>query len=397
MIVASLLTPLVEEPAHWNFPAHWPFAWLAIALLAGRVLLAWLPPGLIGGHGVRDLATTAATSLFLGILFAVGLDALPSQVRVACWIGVALLGVVRLATAPAAMVPRHEPPLERATWMARLLALAACALTGLAALHFIGERSMSTGGPGPGPMVFAAGAFAVLFLLDHALDVARCADWVRSCGMLLFAILLLVEPIPSAYGFGPCVPLVFTAAACTAVGWLRRGDKRALATTAIFFAGTWILDRGAWPMAVAGAAWLVVGSPSPSRVLATTWCAAALAAAFVMQGQLSGYSASSTGVSSSSLSGIAGVMFILIVAGRWKDMQLVRARQWNPSGAPRGHEDAILLRTAITALVLTMGVDTFEPNMRTADAIRPALLVFSLLSALALNRFARRAPARAVA
>jgi hypothetical protein len=364
-----------------------------MALLAGRIVLAWLPRGLVGSHAPRDLATTASASLFLGLVAGIAFDALPSQIRLGCWIGLGVLGLLRLATAPAAMVPRHEPPLARQGFAAIALRITGWILIGLACREFLRASHRHAGEELLPPVVFVACAFAAAFLLEHALLVARCAPWVRSAGVLAYASLLLLEPIVPSTGFVPILPFLFTAAASSAVAWLRRGDERALALSAIFFAGTWALDRGAWPLAVGGAAWIVVGSPTPSRVRALSWCAATLAVAYATQGHLPKES-NPAPVANESLSGIVGLMFILIVAARWKDMQLLRARAWNPSGARRGHEDAVILRLVITALLITMGVQTFGQGMQTADPIRPALLVLALLSGLALQRFV---PARAVA
>ena len=41
---------------------------LIFTLVAGRVLLAWLPPGEIGSHSLRGLPMTVTVSLVLGIL-----------------------------------------------------------------------------------------------------------------------------------------------------------------------------------------------------------------------------------------------------------------------------------------------------------------------------------------
>jgi hypothetical protein len=390
MIVASFQTLFPQDSASRE-PFGAALAWIALVFLAGRIVLAWLPRGHVGGHAPRDLATTAAASLFLGLVIGIVIDAAPSRFRLGCWIAIGLLGLARLATAPAAMVPRHEPPLAPPSWLAHVLRLTGWILIGLACRTFL--RAQSTESPLP-PAVFVACAFAAAFLLDHALEVARCAPWVRGAGVVTFASLLHLEPILPGPGFAPILPFLFAAAASSSVAWLRRGDKRALALSAAFFAGTWALDRGAWPLAVAGAAWLVAGSPPPSRLPALSFCAAALAVAFATQGHLTRESQSAP-VMNPSLSGIVGVLFVLIVAARWKDMQLLRARAWNPSGARRGHEDTVLLRAVITALLLTMAVDTFAPHMQITDPIRPALLVLALLAGMSLQRFAPTA--RAVA
>ncbi len=396
MIVASFLSPFLPEPA-FEEPVLGPFVAIGsivLAVMAGRIVLAWLPRGLVGGHAPRDLATTSSASLFLGLVIGITLDSLPGAAETGGWTVVGLLGLVRWLTAPAAMVPRHEPPLVRAGAVAHALRFAGWILIGLACRVFLREADSRTDNLLP-PGVFVASAFAAAFLLDHALEVARCAPWVRGASMVTYGGLLHLEPIVPSAGLAPILPFLFTAAASTAVAWLRRGDRRALALSAIFFAGTWAHDRGAWPLAVAGAAWLVVGSPPPSRVIAATWCAATLCIAFATQGHLPRESQSAP-VMNPSLSGIVGVLFILIVAARWKDMQLLRARVWNPSGARRGHEDAILLRAVITALLLTMAVQTFAPHMPTTDPIRPALLVLALLSGMSLQRFAPPVTVRVV-
>lgn len=102
---------------------------LSIPLLigvVGRVWLAVLPPGSIGGHSPREWPRTSAASLAMGTLsLAMGwnlfrgfgvADPLP-------WlVGVTLLAaVLRLLALPGAMVPRREVAVESETWNSRIL------------------------------------------------------------------------------------------------------------------------------------------------------------------------------------------------------------------------------------------------------------------------------------
>ncbi len=94
---------------------------------------------------------------------------------------------------------------------------------------------------------------------------------------------------------------------------------------------------------------------------------------------------------------VAVLLFVLVIAARWFDMRQLRARVWNPSGARPGHEDAILLRMALTVLLGAMMVRAFDPGWPWCDPFRPSLMVLAVLGGLALRRFAPTPSARVAA
>src|SRR5438132_1128697 len=104
-----------------------------LALPIGRLLLSILPPGQPGGGAVHELAATLAASALLatmGMAVLRGLELMNPFAFSPAWILVLLplLLVLRLAALPGAMVPRHQPPLERGTSTSRWTAMATAVL-----------------------------------------------------------------------------------------------------------------------------------------------------------------------------------------------------------------------------------------------------------------------------
>jgi hypothetical protein len=361
-------------------------SWFAIMLAAGRTVLAWLPPGPVGGHALRDLPVTAATSYLIGVVTWSAIDALPTALRIAACVAVSVLAVVRLATAPAAMVPRHEPPIVRASWLSHGIVFVAWVVIAWVVRAFALEER---GGDPLAVAVFAASLAAVAILVEHALDVARCPPWVRAAGVLFYALVLLVEPAPHVRALASCAPMLFAAGALSAIAWFRRADRRALATAVIFVCGAWLVTPGGWIMAASGVLWLVIGTPSASRARVAAWCAVGLGAA----GALRSFGAVASDPEpelpwAPALSSVVTGLFVLIAAARWHDLRQAHRRAWNPSGAPIGHEDAMLLRSVLTVLLLSMMVRSFQPRWPASDPFRPSLFVLAVLAGLALRRFA---------
>jgi len=250
----------------------------------------------------------------------------------------------------------------------------------------------------PPAAVLVAAAYAVAFLVEHALEVARCPPWVRGAGVLLFAVVLVIDPVAPARAHEALAALSFTAATAGTVAWYRRGDRRALSTAGILFAGAWVVAPGGWVLTAAGALWLLIGTPAPSRARAAAWCAVPALLAFALRERAADvHAAANVGAWTPALSPLVVVMFVLVVAARWIDLRRVRERAWNPSGAPVGHEEAMLLRTIITLMLITLAASTFAPRLPLVDPMGPSLFVLALLSGLALKRFARRNPAGAAA
>src|SRR5258705_6874693 len=197
------------------------FAVLAERAFAGRVLLSFLPPGIPGRHGPRDLPATWAASHLLGSVALVFEQELLDELGLAPtrafflspWL---LLALARWITLPGAMVPRHEPLSDRPGPLARLLLFASAAC--VVASPFIRNAALDR------PTVHhVADSLALLALAAFALAAARRAPLARAlCVLGLAAILAAAiatgraDPIPLGLGLG--------AGPSLAIPWLRRGD-----------------------------------------------------------------------------------------------------------------------------------------------------------------------------
>jgi hypothetical protein len=369
------------------------FTWFALVLLAGRIVTAWMPPGRIGGHALRDLPATAGTSFLVGVVvWSVG-AALPVVARIVLAALLVVLAAVRIATVPAAMVPRHEPPLVRESWLSRAIAAAAWIVIAWAVRAF----ALREGADPLDVAAFGGCVIAVGVLVADALEVARCPAWVRSTGVLVYASMQIVEPAPLGRVPGSCAPFFFAAAMLSAISWFRRADRRALALAVVFAGGAGLVAPGGWILMGAAALWLVIGTPSASRVLAAGWCAIAIGLVAAMKALgLVSMEPEAQWAWTPSLSSVVPILFVMIVVARWLDMREMRARTWNPSGAPIGHEDVILLRAVLTVLLGSMMVGMFAPQWPSCDPFRPALMVLAVLAGLALRRFAPKSGARIV-
>lgn len=264
---------------------------LLIFVLVGRLILAWLPPGRLGGHGPHELLRTTSASLLLG------LAALTIVSRWALWLSpwpdwrigslavVAGATVLRIATLPAAMVPRHEPAAEHAGAAAQLAGLGivtifAFELAGiLRHMDWLPQETpdwafhtpVSTEGLHLTAWCFLAALFV---LLDDALAVARRAPFERR-GLLLVAALCAWRPILEPGGVAPRQfsadawtagwMLVVCGAAATSFAWFRRADRRSLwvALLALAGAASW---KGSTAIGFALVAIVfIVASPHPTR------------------------------------------------------------------------------------------------------------------------------------
>lgn len=366
---------------------------IAIQLCAGRVLLACLPPGAPGGRDFHTLPVTLATSFLLASAVSIAIAG-PGQASNALTfmiVGAAilLLALLRIAASPAAMVPRHEPPLAAHPWIARAGTILACVLIvlprGEGDWHF-------------GEMVLGV---PLLFLVMHALEVARVPSWARAASALLFALIVYLVPLtderPLAFG-----PIFFGAGAAFTVPWLRRADRRSLMLSLLFYSAAALWFHGDWALSVAGLTWLVIGTPRPSRArvfgLALACAAIVVAIEFLNWDSSEAHRHAFTSAEITTPI-IALVALVLLIVGfaRWHDARHARDGAWNPSGARVGHEESILLRTIVTALVLHLAAQRFAPDLPVGDAVQPALLVLTLLAGLALKRFTRASVVQAPA
>jgi hypothetical protein len=260
----------------YAFPSS-VLAALATAFV-GRVLLAWLPPGEPGGHGPRELPATWAASHLVGLFALVAERAfLGDAGRVAMLAPWIVLGLLRVSTLPAAMVPRVSPPHEGPARWTRLVR--ACALVcGLVTLVIAFDEGPRPIDPfaraagdvlGPQAPLVALGWLALWILVDRALSLERRAPLGRAAVALLFVA--CAEPLrydaPAALGLG--MGAIFL------VSWVRLADRRACWLAAAGFAATGLFGRPL--LALAGLAVLVLVSTSAQRrraIAAAVACAA---------------------------------------------------------------------------------------------------------------------------
>lgn len=264
-------------------------AFLVWSIAVGRVVLSLLPVGSIGGHGLRELPVTIAVSLFLGlatlatvwgllpIRFDVySLPALPVFIGIS--IAGALVCALRIALAPAAMVPRHEPASERSNaWLelvsatAVVLAFVGGAIKPVAApsLWFVACTRFVRGHDvdihlWTNPVLEGSIDAAMVVALGAALGVLRRTQGTRAFFMLLAALypwtagMLLFH-----FANGP-ETLACGVGALGAIAWLRRGDMRGLALCAFSFHALVWIDRKDWPIALAALTCLGLASPKAS-------------------------------------------------------------------------------------------------------------------------------------
>lgn len=250
-----------------------------LTLALGRIVLAWLPPGEVGGHGLRELPATLATSLALGVLVHdLLVPVLPHWISPA--VLAAVLLVARLLTLPGAMVPRHA--LRGEAWSALDSGLA------LAVLAWCGYLLCTT--------VALEGHvwLALAVLVFCAGGVARRARAGRWIALLALAVLGFPTDLVRAYPAWQSnwshefVPLAGLALGATAlVPWLRRHDRRAGALAGLSF-GALFLHH--WdPLALAGGVVLLAASRPRQRAFAGAWFgASALASLLLGFGSLGG-------------------------------------------------------------------------------------------------------------
>lgn len=245
---ASLALRAASEPQLGPDATSWMtllWAWLVISLV-GRLLLSSLHAGLPGEHHWAGLPITWATSFALGSLaleaearlFDRSIWSLDSSPWVwAPWIG---LLVLRLASLPGAMVPRHRPQLARASTRDRLLLLLGLLALGLGSLD--------------APASLAPRLASALLVL-HAMRDARLAP-LAWCAVPAAAALLWFL-VPQA---APALALVL--AASSAWAWWRVAERRACQLACLALASLWLSQP--W-LAGAGLLGLWLGSRADGR------------------------------------------------------------------------------------------------------------------------------------
>ncbi len=286
-------------------PSELAGALAGIALISGvgRVALSWFPAGPTGSHRLRALPLTWAASYLLGLVL-LGAQALtffgtPEAKNLLLLFGpwAVLLGL-RLATLPAAFVPRHEygePPwtgVDR-IWLAGILIVGAWLLYAVHTGDVRWENLASSHGNAPpdwysactgigrdllvrlgvrtdeGALTVLASSSLIAWMLCFHEGLSRALR--RRPWRLAWTAAVFAGPVLFAHpGVGINPLWVFVPHALAAAGgsflvpWVRRGDRRSMMLSAVFFSGA-ALQREVPFLALSGLAPLVAFTAPGSR------------------------------------------------------------------------------------------------------------------------------------
>ncbi len=374
---------------------------LVLVPLVGRIFLAWAPAGLPGSHTPRDLPTTWAASLLLGAVWllcteAVVLTAIPGPLvfgapEIALVAGVPALALfARLVTAPGGLVPRHEPVREHTPTGLAIGIVAIVLATPVLAVRVDSTQSwIYTGVP----------TFAAAILAHDALARARVSAWVRFAALAL--VMAAISVVPSGeHALAACAPLGAAAVAAGTVGWIRRGDRRALVVAS---AGLVLLGRASPEgivIAIAAAVCIGIGSAQPSRLRALAWVVPATLVGLVARA-MSVRNSDATPDVAIELGGIEWVL-LASAAAAFLTAWMLRAKRepagHNPSGAPVGREAFVLGASAVLAFVWMLGVggvmspDRSESASETRGWSGAVWILLVIAAAIALSRALERRP-----
>ena len=267
---------------------------LALFALAGRCLLAWLPAGEPGRHRPADLPVTLAASYLLGwIAFHTAAGAAAEVGLRFSWATFlapfALLAVIRVATLPGAMVPRHDARPQRETVFGRLaliallLALLLVPMQSLRAaeLALPTEPGELAGWRAARPwencvlrLARPAQLMALALLTTHglaALDVRPFAR--RLAGLLVLALPACwpVDGLESGVWIDAQLALSFGAGTAFALHWFARADRRALALALLSFGACLAEAPAGVPLGAAGLAALAASLHRNALRIALPW------------------------------------------------------------------------------------------------------------------------------
>jgi len=321
-----------------------------LTAIVGRIFLACLPAGLPGRHAPRDLPATWAASHLVGLTWFLAIGELAEG---SAWIsvafGVPLLALaVLLLTSPAGLVPRHEPIPLRGGLVVRATIVVTVLATGTWSVLGIGSK---------GSVYLAFTTCAAAILAHEALALARVQPWVRAA--TLAAICAGLAFLPHSGGPDEWWAVIGAGGiAAGIVGWIRRGDRRALAIAGIGLAFLPLSDSGA-PMAglllvVPVATIIATARPSRARVL--TWLlGGAIAGTAVLD--FGGRLLPPVYVSRTALGVGVELVLVGLVVFTLCTTYVLRKRRvsptWNVSGAPESREARVLGYSAITAILIT--------------------------------------------
>ncbi len=385
-----LLIPLDFATESRAVPASAVLFLLVLAPLAGRVFLAWLPPGLPGRHAPRDLPATWAASFLIGLTWFAWIETVVPRGPLAfVALGIPALALVaRILTSPAGLIPRHEPVPERAPMLGRFGVVIA-----VFASAWIGTRGevFDAGG------LTGTSCFAAAFLLNEALSIARVPSWIRVLALTLNALALFVartgDEATTIAVLGAC------GIALGAVGWIRRGDRRALALASIAILLLAHLGPSGIPIALGTGVCLVIASAKPSRRLAFLWIAGAFVVGVLPRLGL-GADGTTAGVVEQDpewfervpIGALLVIVAVTVVLRIRRDPPAL-----NPSGAPLHREIEMLTCGAFLAhfLVPAIGALPVAWTTRLMPLPEPTLsfrVLLILVAAIALARALERRP-----
>ncbi len=260
-----------------RFWQHIDEGWLDYVLLAlvGRTVMAFLPPGRVGGTRPMELALTLAVSVLLGqmVMFWT-VSVLPDVDHAQRWWLSApwlALGALRWWTRPHAFVAGEPVPLARDKG-ARAPAGLVVLLASASPLWWVPDATREDLA---GRAMASIGLFLIAVVCLHALYVARRV----LAGRVLIVVLLVTTPALRESVFHlPTLPAAFVALTCAGlIGWTRRADPRHAALAALGAAATFPYSPTTW---IAGLATLALFSHNHARRRALI-TALALAALFV--------------------------------------------------------------------------------------------------------------------
>ena len=240
---------------------------LLLSLLSGRLLLSFLPPGHLGGHGPRELPATLAASHALGQTLVLAAGATPLAAWHPLLLGAVLLLLFlwRWTTLPAALVPRRAPAPEPRSIGAMLaplvlLAVAVLVATRRPTLPWSFDRTVSDLAPAASSTPTAVLHWlAAVTLVASTLRTAGCGRIGRTLAWLAVAL----GPWAVA---GPEVTrsfLLHAAGIAGSAAWLQRASRRGLAVGTLGWAG--VALAGAPGTAVLAAVLLPIASARTMR------------------------------------------------------------------------------------------------------------------------------------
>jgi len=321
-----------------------------LTAVVGRIFLACLPAGLPGRHAPRDWPATWAASHLVGLTWFLAIGELAEG---SAWIsvafGVPLIALaVLLLTSPAGLVPRHEPIPLRGGLVVRATIVVTVLATGVWSARGIGSE---------GSVYLAFTTCAAAILAHEALALARVQPWVRAAA--LAAICAGLAFLPHSGGPNEWWAVIGAGGiAAGIIGWIRRGDRRALAIAGIGLAFLPLSDSGApvTGLLIVVPIATVIGTAKPSRLRALAWLLGGSIAGTVVIG-IGDRGTAPAYVSRTALGVGVELALVGLVVFTLCTTYVLRKRRaspaWNASGAPESREARVLGYSAITAVLIT--------------------------------------------